>query len=420
MSAPAPTPRPGRRRSSAIGRQAAEACGLGLLAGIPAGVASYLFLEALDAAIGLREDRLPWLIWLLPPAAFALGAAYHHLGGRSGGGTALVMAQADSPDTMGVPGRMAPLALAGAVLAHLFGASVGREGVALQMAGSLADGAGRLLHLDRARRSMLLHAALSGGFGSVFGVPWAALVFAFEVRRRRPDPATLAAVAIAALSGHAVVGLLGHDHARYPRLAVALSAGLLAKAVLTGLACGACATMFVRAVAIVRRQLGRIGHPPARAAVAGLVVAVGAAGLGREYLSLSLPLAFRSLDGQAPVEFAWLAKLCFTAVSIGGGIPGGEVTPLFVTGATLGAALGSLLDAPVALFAGLGFVAVFAAAAKVPLACTVMFAELFGPRAVVVAAAVCLAANLVTGGPAIYPPPMGLQRGEAGSRPPGT
>ena len=55
--------------------------------------------------------------------------------------------------------------------------------------------------------------------------------------------------------------------------------------------------------------------------------------VGREYLSLSLPLAADALAGLRVAAFAWLAKSVFTSVSLGGGLPGGEVTPLFVVGA---------------------------------------------------------------------------------------
>ena len=161
--------------------------------------------------------------------------------------------------------------------------------------------------------------------------------------------------------------------------------------------------LFVTATGMVRRQLGRVAYPPLRAMIAGVIVVIGAGTLGRQYLSLSLPLATSSLAGVRPPGLAWLTKLGFTAVSIGGGIPGGEVTPLFVTGATLGGALAVVIHAPIAIFAGLGFVAVFAAAAKTPLACTVMFVELFGTDAATLALVTCGVARIVSGRHAIYP-----------------
>ena len=71
-------------------------------------------------------------------------------------------------------------------------------------------------------------------------------------------------------------------------------------------------------------------------------------------------------------------RLLFTAVTLGCGFKGGEVTPLFFIGATLGCTLGAMLGVPVDFLAALGFVAVFAGAANTPLACTIMGIELFG------------------------------------------
>src|SRR5206468_6373283 len=71
---------------------------------------------------------------------------------------------------------------AGTLVSHLFGASVGREGTALQMSGSLTDLVARHLHLPPEDRRLRLIASLAAGFGSVFGDPWAGAVFAIEVQ----------------------------------------------------------------------------------------------------------------------------------------------------------------------------------------------------------------------------------------------
>lgn len=78
------------------------------------------------------------------------------------------------------------------------------------------------------------------------------------------------------------------------------------------------------------------------------------------------------------------------------------MTPLFFIGAALGSALGAALGAPVDLFAGLGFVAVFAGAANTPLACTIMGLELFGATHMVPIAVACFVACLCSGHNGIY------------------
>src|SRR5262249_35914483 len=73
--------------------------------------------------------------------------------------------------------------------------------------------------------------------------------------------------------------------------------------------------------------------------------------------------------------FSWFWKILFTAITIGMGFKGGEVTPLFFIGAALGNVIASLTGAPVDLMAGLGFIAVFAGATNTPVACTIMGVE---------------------------------------------
>jgi H+/Cl- antiporter ClcA len=100
--------------------------------------------------------------------------------------------------------------------------------------------------------------------------------------------------------------------------------------------------------------------------------------------------------------FSWLWKLLLTAITLGIGFKGGEVTPLFFIGATLGNTLAMLSGSPVDLFAGLGFIAVFAGATNTPLACTIMGVELFGSENVIYYAVACFTAYYFSGHSGIY------------------
>src|SRR5690606_2429859 len=106
--------------------------------------------------------------------------------------------------------------------------------------------------------------------------------------------------------------------------------------------------------------------------------------------------------GAGVVGAAFALKLLFTTVTLGSGFQGGEVTPLFVIGATLGATSGEVLGVPVPLMAAIGFVAVFAGATNTPLACTIMGVELFGAGPIVLLAIACVASYVVTGDRGIY------------------
>ncbi|WP_250637595.1 chloride channel protein [Syntrophotalea acetylenivorans] len=101
-------------------------------------------------------------------------------------------------------------------------------------------------------------------------------------------------------------------------------------------------------------------------------------------------------------SWSWFWKLLLTAITLSAGFKGGEVTPLFFVGATLGAALAGVLGVPVDLLAGVGFIAVFAGATNTPLACTIMGVELFGSQYLIYFATGCFLAYLFSGHSGIY------------------
>lgn len=145
---------------------------LASLTGVLAGLGSAALLLALDWAT-LTRTAHPWLLWLLPLAGLAVGLLYHYTGRAVEGGNNLLIDEIHDPKRV-VPKRMAPLILLGTVVTHLFGGSAGREGTAVQMGGSFADGLTRLFRLDNEARRILLMSGISAGFASVFGTRWRA------------------------------------------------------------------------------------------------------------------------------------------------------------------------------------------------------------------------------------------------------
>ncbi len=375
---------------------------LGGISGLLAGIASFVFLEGLDRATSVQTDT-SWMLYLLPVAGLAIGLSNHHLAGRSSAGNALLLEEIHSP-TQWVPRRMAPLVLLGTWWTHLFGGSAGREGTALQMSGSLSDAAGRLLRLNHSDRSLMLTAALAGGFGSVFGVPFAGVIFAVEVPTvGRLRYQALVPAVIASFVGDAVVTRLGHHHSARLAVDLSLSASTIGALIVVGLACGIAARLFVSVTSAIR-SLGRRYVPSAvvRPVIGGAAVVGLAALFGRDYLGLSLPLLDSALAGTSIALSVFALKLLFTAITIGTGFLGGEVTPLFVIGATLGASAGELLGLPIGAAAAIGMVATFGAAANTPIACTVMGLELFGAAAVTPIAIGCITAWIASGTGTIY------------------
>jgi H+/Cl- antiporter ClcA len=116
-----------------------------------------------------------------------------------------------------------------------------------------------------------------------------------------------------------------------------------------------------------------------------------------------VPTIVRAFEDPELASYAFLAKLLLTAITLGAGFLGGEVTPLFFVGATLGNVLARLLDLPIGLGAAVGMAAVFAAASNTPIALSIMAVELVGGGAFPHVLIVCVVAYVLTGHRSIYP-----------------
>ncbi|TVP88682.1 MAG: voltage-gated chloride channel protein [Pseudomonadaceae bacterium] len=377
-----------------------------LLAGLIAllaGTASAVFLFGLQWATNTRTDN-PWLIWLLPVAGFVVGWVYLRWGESVVAGNNQLLDEIHDTRKV-IPLRMAPLVLWGTITSHLFGASVGREGTAVQMGGSLADQLTGLFRLGAEDRRIILMAGISAGFASVFGTPIGAAVFALEVLAtgRLRYEAILPCLVAAVLADQVALWWgVQHDHYLLPQIP-AISLWTLSAMVLAGIIFGLTARLFAEAThgitALMRRK---VSYSPLRPFIGGVVIAAAVFALGTDrYIGLGIPVIMEAFEQSvSPWDFA--GKLAFTVVSLGSGFKGGEVTPLFYIGATLGNALAPLFNLPFGMLAAIGFVAVFAGAANTPLASTLMAMELFGAEIGIFAGIACVVSYLFSGHTGIY------------------
>jgi H+/Cl- antiporter ClcA len=378
---------------------------LGALVGVLCGVASAVFLLLLDRATAFRTSH-ETIIWTMPIAALVIGLIYERWGKPIKGGSNLILDAIHDGGPL-VPLRMAPMVLIGTVLTHLFGGSAGREGTAVQMGASLAEALGHRLGLTGERRRHLLAAGVAGGFGSVFGTPIAGAIFGLEfVALGSFDVAGMLPALVASLVGDEVTRALGVVHTPYPLVpAVPLTPRLVAVWVLFAVCVALTASAFIELTHGIKRVTERrIPRLPLRMALGAVVLIVLWQGSGTsDYLGLGVPTIVRAFSDPSVPAAAFALKLVFTAITIGVGFLGGEVTPLFFVGATLGGLLARMTGLPLELGAGVGLAAVFGAASNAPIALTIMAVELLGANVLPHAAIVCVLAYVLTGHRSLYP-----------------
>lgn len=384
---------------------------LGLIA-LPLGLA----IGAIDALFGrvllaLTAFRMEHAVYLLPFLGFVgvvIVWCYQKVGGTSGKGMTLLF-EAGHGDTQDIPLRLIPLVMVSTWLTHLFGGSAGREGVAVQIGGTLAHSVGKRLPIPNAGRQLLI-AGMAAGFAGLFRTPIAATFFALEVLTAGAlEYAALFPALVASFTASACSGLLGLE-----KFTVALtdqvpfSAPLVGKLLLFGLLFGLVGGLFAFALHKLKALFAQyLPNPLLRILVIGIAVSVfSLLCLGGRYSGLGTNLIAMSFDSGI---FSWdfALKFAFTVVTLAAGFQGGEVTPLFSIGASLGVLLGTLCGLPTAFVAALGYAAVFGSASNTLLAPMLIGGEVFGFAYLPYFFIVCAMAYLCNGGSCIYP----LQKG---------
>ncbi|OYX84177.1 MAG: chloride channel protein [Flavobacteriales bacterium 32-34-25] len=373
------------------------------LIGLFSGSASALLLVALEWAAQLRTQNI-WLILFLPIGGLLIGLLYHYYGQDAVKGNNLLLDEYKTPKKT-IPLKMAPFVLLGTIITHLFGGSAGREGTAVQMGGAISDQFSKLFKLDATDRKTLIILGISAGFASVFGTPLAGAIFALEVLYCCKISLKSSILSfVVAFFAYYTVEIWGVHHTAYsiptvPELNFENLLWIIPSSILFGLA----AMLFSRSTHFWTSLFKKIiSYPPLRPYVGGIIFALVVYPLGAtKFMGLGVPSIVEAFSKPSE-SYDFLLKILFTGFTLGAGFKGGEVTPLFFVGATLGSALSVFIPLPIALLAGMGFVAVFSGATHTPVACTVMGMELFGIESAVFIAISCCIAYLASGSVGIY------------------
>ena len=351
--------------------------------GLIAGVVSSGFYYALAWATRTREAH-PWLLLLLPAGGIAIVLLYRVCGMEKNRGTDLVLTtvREDTP----LPLRTAPLIFASTVITHLLGGSAGREGAALQIGGSISAYLGRVVRLDEKDRRVITMCGMSAAFSALFGAPMTAAVFAMEVVSVGVMYyAAIVPCVFSALVGLAVAQFLGLPGAAMTLTEIpAVTPLSLLQVLVMGVLFALLSIVFCKLMHGAGRLYSRLFPDPVVRVAAGAAVVIALTGVvwlwnpgTYDYNGAGEAVLHAAINGQARPE-AFALKMLFTAATLGAGFKGGEIVPVFFTGATFGCVAAPLLGLPASFGAGLGMVSVFCGVTNCPMSSMLLAVELFG------------------------------------------
>ncbi|MDR2273153.1 MAG: voltage-gated chloride channel family protein [Sphingobacterium sp.] len=371
--------------------------------GFSVGSVCAFFLFSLNWVTQYRDNH-SWIIYGLPFAGLIIALSYQRWGNPSSKGNNLLIEEYLHPQRR-IPLVMAPLVLFGTLLTHLFGGSAGREGTAVQIGGAIADQLNRWFNFGKTERRILLSIGITAGFAAIFGTPLAGTVFGLEVlligkKRYFGILPCLFTAYIANFSCQ----LWDIPHTHYPihELIPPLSLNNIGFSLIAGVLFGLTAWLFTFTGDFFSIQFKKIKSPLLRPVIGGIIIVVTVVLLkSTKYIGLGIPMIQEAFNNPSDY-YDFLIKLVLTTFTLSAGFKGGEVTPLFFIGATLGSALSVFIPLPIGLLAAMGFVAVFSGATNTPLACIVMGYELFGLQPVIFIAIACLVAFVFSGRKGIY------------------
>lgn len=345
------------------------------------GVISFVFLKMLGLSSVFRE-YFPYCIWFLPLSGMLTAFVYKKYGGESSKGNNLIIQSAN--EGIKVPKRLAVLTFFFTLLTHFSGGSAGREGTAVQIGGALTSNVADKFGFKKEDRKTIILSGLSSAFGSVFGTPLAGAFFGMEVCCiGQLSASAVIPCFLSSYLANAVTLLLGATHEVHTIASIPnFDFKLILIFVFASVFFGLLGKLFALAVKYLKLLYAKIFKNTVLSAFAGSVVVTLLIILLNlnKYEGLSTWQQTTAFEGNAN-WYDMPVKFILTALTLGAGFQGGEVTPLFDIGASFGGWYANLFGIEPSFLAAIGLICVFGSAANTPITTIMLGIELFGAEA---------------------------------------
>ena len=377
---------------------------LALIIGIIVGIIDTIFGKGLILVGEIGNNYFWYLVPFLPIAGLLITWLYRHFNELSLKGMTLVF-ETGQQKRDAIPLALIPLVMICTWITHLFGGSAGREGVAVQIGATLSHYFSRYFHFPK-NGKVLLITGMAAGFGGLFQTPLAALFFAMEVMIvGEMDYEALFPALIGAFGASYTSHFLGLE-----KFSIEITQSMsinnfksMLLVIIVGLLFGLAGRLFSLSLAKLKEIFKKkFENPYKRIGFISILLVLGLMLFQGRYSGLGTNLIDLSFHQGTIQIYYWLLKLVFTIITLAIGFQGGEVTPLFSIGASLGVVLALIFHLPIELCAALGYVAVFASATNTLIAPMMISIEVFGGNNMMIFIIVCIFAYLVNGNQSIY------------------
>lgn len=357
-----------------------------IVVGVIVGIIDFIFSKGLNSVSQLRGEYFPYTLFFLPFAGILIIYLYEKYGKNSFKGMSLVFHSLATKEAL-IPKRLIPFVIVSTWLTHFFGGSAGREGVAVQIGATVANNFSTYLENKFSIKvseikPILASCGVAAGFSGLFGTPLAATIFSMEILKigileyRSLLPSLVSAYTALFISNY-----LGLEHfsfilkdipkANMKNIFIIIFCSLIFSFI------GYFFSFLLKKIKINSYLLKL--NPMKRIFIGSIFLALMLYFIhnGR-YSGLGTNLIEYSFHDNTIYSYDWLLKILFTVLTLGIGFQGGEVTPLFSIGASLGFILGNLFNLSPKFMAAIGYCTVFSSATNTFLASVFIGLEIFG------------------------------------------
>ena len=352
----------------------------GIIIGFIVGIIDTIFGRGLIWIGDIRKEYLYYFVPFLALAGLLIVFIYQKFAGKTGKGMGLIFEVGHGTEKE-IPLRLIPIVTVATWITHLFGGSAGREGVAVQLGATLSHRFNKYFNFPD-KSKVFLVTGMAAGFGGLFQTPIAALFFGLEVLAlgNLQLYALLPAV-VAAFTASWTSSFLGLEKFTHiVNTTLSITPTTFVKFAILGIIFGIAGNLFVYLQSFLKKFAAeKIKNPYYRIFIIGIFLSIILLLLheGR-YTGLGTNLIENSFSGKPIFGYDWILKLLLTTLTLAAGFQGGEVTPLFSIGASLGVVIAIFFGLPIEFVAAAGYISVFGSATNTLLAPIFIGGEVFG------------------------------------------